>query len=386
MHERYGLPVARGRIFKRQGSYGFRVDLGPDPATGRRRQVQRQGFRTKREAEAALDERLSSIRSGALVTPSTAELGDFLDEWLVGQTSRLKETTWESYRIVVDRVKARIGKVKLQALTPLELERFYRVLGESGGHRGDPLSVKTIRNTHTVLRKALADAERLGLIMRNPGATARPPADQPVEQKTWNSDELREFLEAIAEHRLYALYVLLATTGMRRGEALGLRWSDLDLDGAELHVVQTLVAINYQPVFSAPKTKRSRRLIYIDVDTVGVLRAHRARQREERLAAGPVWDGEHDLVFCEVLGGPMIPDRVSRDFRTLVRRALVRDIRLHDLRHTFATLALKGGVHPKVVSERLGHATVGITLDLYSHVTPAIGRDAADVVASRIFG
>ncbi len=157
----------------------------------------------------------------------------------------MKETTWESYRVVVDRVKARVGRVKLQSLTPLELERFYQVLGESGGHQGGPLSVKTVRNTHTVLRKALADAERLGLIMRNPAATARPPADQPKDQKTWSSDELREFLDVIVEDRLYGLYVLLATTGMRRGEALGLRWNDLDLDGAELHVVQTLAAINY---------------------------------------------------------------------------------------------------------------------------------------------
>jgi len=139
-------------------------------------------------------------------------------------------------------------------------------------------------------------------------------------------------------------------------------------------------------VITTPKTKRSRRLIYLDGDTVAVLRAHRARQREERLAAGPAWDGEYDLVFCDELGGPLNPDWVSRDFRGQIRRAMVRDIRLHDLRHTYATLALKGGVHPKVVSDRLGHATVGITLDLYSHVTPAIGRDAADVVSSSVFG
>ncbi len=378
--------MARGRVFKRQGGYAFRVDLGPDPSTGQRRQVQRQGFRTKREAEEALDERLASIRAGATATPSSATLGEFLDEWLQGQTSRLKETTWESYRIVVDRVNKRIGKVKLQALTPLELERFYRLLEESGGRRGGPLSVKSVRNTHTVLRKALSDAERLGLVIRNPAATARPPSDQPKEQKTWSSDELRDFLGAAAEDRLYGLYVLLATTGMRRGEALGLRWRDLDLDGAELHVLQTLVSINYKPVFSTPKTKRSRRLIYLDDDTIGVLRAHRGRQREERLAAGPDWDGQHDLVFSDELGGPLNPDWVSREFRTQVRQAMVPDIRLHDLRHTYATLALKGGIHPKVVSDRLGHATVGITLGLYSHVTPAIGRDAADVVSSRIFG
>ncbi len=378
--------MARGRIFKRQGGYAFRVDLGPDPATGSRRQIQRQGFRTKREAETALDEHITTIRSGGALSPSAAVLGDFLDGWLEGQTSQLKETTWESYRIVVDRVNARIGKVKIQSLTPLELERFYALLAESGGRRGGPLAVKTIRNTHTVLRKALSDAERLGLIVRNPAAAARPPADVRKEQETWSSDELREFLEAVAEDRLYAFYVLLATTGMRRGEALGLRWRDLDLDGAELHIVQTLVAINYRPVVTTPKTKRSRRLIYLDDGSVGVLRSHRSAQRVERLSAGPAWDSQNDLVFCDEMGGLLNPDWISRDFRIKIRKAMVRDIRLHDLRHTYATLALKGGVHPKVVSERLGHATVGITLDLYSHVTPAIGRDAADVVATSIFG
>lgn len=378
--------MARGRIFKRQGGYAFRVDLGPDPATGSRRQIQRQGFRTKREAEAALDEHINTIRSGGALSSSSTTLGAFLDEWLEGQAPRLKETTWESYRIVVNRVNARIGKVKVQSLTPLEIERFYSGLGVSGSHRGGPLSVKSIRNTHTVLRKALSDAERLGLILRNPAASARPPADVRKEQKTWSSDELREFLDAVADDRLYALYLLLATTGMRRGEALGLRWRDLDLDGAELHIVQTLASINYQPVVTTPKTKRSRRLIYLDEGTVGVLRCHRAAYRVERLAAGAVWDSNNNLVFCDELGGMLNPDWISRDFRIKIRQALLRDIRLHDLRHTYATLALKGGVHPKVVSERLGHATVGITLDLYSHVTPAIGRDAADVVAARIFG
>lgn len=378
--------MARGRIFKRQGGYGYRVDLGADPSTGHRRQAQKQGFRTKREAENALAEHLGSIRAGESISPSTANLGEFLEEWLAGQSSRLKETTLESYRIVVLRVTRRIGKVKLQALTPLALERFYRDLLETGGSRGGPLATKTVRNTHTVLRKALADAERLGLIMRNPAATARPPSVQTKEQRTWSSDEVRDFFEHIRDDRLFGLYMLLATTGMRRGEALGLRWRDLDLDAAELHVVQTLGLVRKELVFSTPKTKRSRRQVYLDDGTVRVLRAHRAKQREERLAAGPEWGADHDLVFCDEFGSPLNPESISTDFRRKVRKGMLADIRLHDLRHTYATIALKSGVHPKVVSERLGHATVGITLDLYSHVTPAIGRDAADVVASTIFG
>ena len=379
--------MARGSVFRRNGGYGIRVDLGPDPATGKRRQRMKQGFSTKREAEAALAELMSDVQAGTTVAASADDVGSFLDEWLEGQRSRLKETTWESYRVVVVRVKTHIGRVNLQAVTPLELERFYRTLGESGGHRGQGLSPKTVKNTHTVLRKAFSDAERLGLVARNPAAAARPPSVQRTERKTWSSDELKAFLGIVRDDRLFGLYVLLATTGMRRGEALGLRWGDADLDSGELHIVQTLTSINYQPVISTPKTKRSRRLIYLDDDTIEVLRKHRVRQKEERLRAGEGWVGDQfDLVFRDEFGAPLNPDWVTSDFRNKVRANDVPTIRLHDLRHTYATLALKGGVHPKVVSDRLGHASVGVTLDLYSHVTPAIGRDAANVVASSIFG
>ena len=178
---------------------------------------------------------------------------------------------------------------------------------------------------------------------------------------------------------------MLATTGMRRGEVLGLRWSDVDLDAGQLAIVQTLTTINGVPTFGATKSSRSRRVVYIDPQTVSVLREHRKRQREERLIAGPAWTATPDLVFRDEAGVRLQPDLFTRKFSALVAASGLTPIRLHDLRHTYATLALKAGVHPKIVSERLGHATVGITLDLYSHVTPAIAREAAGVVADRIF-
>ena len=378
--------MARGSVFKRNGRYGIRVDLGPDPRTGERRQSSRQGFRTKREAETALDEALGSLRAGTAVGRTTSTVGEFLDEWLAGERPRLKETTWSSYDTAVNRIKANLAMVKLQALTPRDIERFYRALSESGGRGARPLAPKTVRNTHVVLRKALADAERLGIIGRNPATVARPPIPQRVERPIWTSDDLRTFFEFLADDRLLALYVLLATTGMRRGEVLGLRWTDLDLDARELHVVQTLTTVRYRPVFSTPKTKRSRRMVYLDVQTVAALRAHRQGQRQERLVAGAARDTATDMVFADELGRPLHPDRITREFAIKSMSAGLSRIRLHDLRHTYATLALKSGVHPKIVSERLGHATVGVTLDLYSHVTPALGRDAADSIAAIIFG
>jgi integrase len=377
--------MARGSVRRKDGAWSYRVDLGPDPATGRRRQVARQGFRTRKAAEAALGEVLSAVATGSAVNRSRTTTGEYLDDWLVSQQHRLRPTTMHSYKLAVARIRPRLGGVAVQALTPLQIERFYADLLREGGSRGQPLSSKTVRNSHVVLRKALADAERLGLVSRNAAASARPPSSVPREFATWTSEDLREFFTAIRDERIYPALVVVATTGMRRSEVLGLRWSDVDLDGARLSIVQTLTAVNGEPVIGPTKTSRSRRTVYLDMQTVGVLREHRRRQREERLIAGPAWDASTDLAFRDEAGVLLHPDWFTREFGRLVIVSGLRPIRLHDLRHTYATLALKAGVHPKVVSDRLGHATVGITLDLYSHVTPAIARDAADVVAQSIF-
>ena len=202
----------------------YRVDLGPDPATGKRRQQLRQGFRTKREAEAALEKVLAAVREGTVTTRSSMTVGEYLGEWIAGQRQRLRATTLESYEIAVNRITQRLGHVKLQALAPLQLERFYTDLAEDGGRTGRPLAAKTIRNTHVVLRKALADAERLGLVSRNVAMAAKPPIARRPEYATWSSDDVRDFFAAVRGERLFPAFVLLATTGMRRGEVLGLRW------------------------------------------------------------------------------------------------------------------------------------------------------------------
>jgi integrase len=377
--------MARGSVRRKDGAWSYRVDLGPDPSTGRRRQLAKQGFRTRKAAEAALGEVLSAVAAGSVVSRSATTTGQYLDDWLVSQHHRLRPTTVHSYKLAIARINTWLGKVPVQTLTPLQIERFYADLLREGGHAGQPLSAKTVRNSHVVLRKALADAGRLGLVQRNAAAAARPPSSSRREFATWSSEDLREFFTAIRGERIYPALVVVATTGMRRGEVLGLRWRDLDLDAAQLSVVQTLTAVNGEAVIGPTKTSGSRRTVYLDPQTVDVLREHRRRQREERLIAGPVWDSSTDLVFRDEVGGLVHPDWFTREFGRVVTISGLVPIRLHDLRHTYATLALKAGVHPKVVSERLGHATVGITLDLYSHVTPAIARDAANVVAQSIF-
>jgi integrase len=345
----------------------------------------KQGFPTRKAAEAALAEVVSSTAKGSVVSKSTVRLETFLTDWLETVRARLRPTTFHSYEMAVHRINRTLGRYQLQALTPLQIEKFYADELAGGRPGGRPLAPKTVRNMHVVLRKALSDAERLGLISRNAAAAARPPTTSRPDLTTWSTDDVRVFLAAVDDHPYKIAFLLLATTGMRRGEVLGLRWSDVDLDGAQLAVANTRTTAGRDVVMGPPKTPRSRRHVYLDKQTLWALREHRKRQREQRLAAGPAWHDTEDLVVRDPIGRPLQPDTLSRTFDRIVRTLDVPRIRLHDLRHTHATLALKAGVHPKVVSERLGHATVSVTLDLYSHVVPSIARDAADQIVRGIF-
>src|SRR5665647_1226814 len=200
--------------------------------------------------------------------------------------------------------------------------------------------------------------------------------------QTWSKEQLKAFLEAVAGERISPLWHTIAMTGMRRGEAIGLRWSDVDLEGGRLSVRRALIPSGREVIVSEPKTAKGRRVIALDPGTVEVLKAQAARQLEEQTQADQVWV-DSGLVFTAENGAALDPESVTRYFRQAVKRSMLPSIRLHDLRHTHATLALQAGIHPKVVSERLGHATVSITLDTYSHAIPALQEEAPGWRASR---
>jgi len=277
------------------------------------------------------------------------------------------------------------GRTQLVNITPARLNAFYTELLGSGRRASDGgLSPKTVRNVHSMLHKALTDAVRWGHLSRNPVSLAAPPKPTRPEMKVWSPEQLRAFVESTRSDRLAAAWLLLVTTGMRRGEVLGLAWEHVDFINAHLAVVQSLSVVNYHDVrLVQPKTSKGRRSIALDPTTIAALQAHRQRQLEERLQWGEAWKPS-DLVFTRENGTMIHPQRMTSWFEQLARDAKLPKIRLHDLRHSYATAALAAGVPAKVVSERLGHASVMITLDTYSHVLPSMQEDAAHSVAKLI--
>jgi integrase len=359
-----------GSVFKRpDGRWCIRVRL----PGGQRRDFY---GKTQAEARANLAAALRTLEEAGRLPSHRETVGRYLADWITTVKPSIRVQTWMHYEQYL-RLHAvpRLGRLSLARLDRRHLHELYAEKLREG------LSPTTVRHLHAALRRALADAVRWGMIARNPAAVVTPPRAARHEIRPLTPEQARALLGACAGERLGALYVLALTTGMRRGELLGLRWADVDLVVGVLGVRATLYRAEGKLVLAEPKTARSRRLIHLTPEAVAALRAHRDRQLQERLQLGPAWDA-HDLVFANELGRPVeAQNMIRRSFYPLLERAGLPRIRFHDLRHSTATLLLTGGVHPKVVSEILGHATVGITLDIYSHVLPAMHREAVGAMS-----
>lgn len=363
----------------------WRIVYDAPPADdGRRRRTTRRGFTSEAEAHRALRQALGTVDEGTHVDPSAATVASYLRAWVDG--SQVRPTTQARYRQSVERhLVPHLGGIRLQALTVEDLDRCYAALVRGGGVDGRPLAPKTVRNAHGVVRTALGDAVQRGYLSRNVAEHARLPRVVRTDMRTWTADQLRTFLTHVAEDRLAAMWTLYATTGLRRGEVLGLRWADLDLEAGQLTVRHVLTVAEGRVIVTEPKTAKGRRTIALDSSTVAALRRHRVRQLEERVAADVAWQ-DGDYVFTWHDGRPLHPQSPTKWMRKHADAAGLPAIRLHDLRHTWASLALRAGVPAKVVSERLGHANISITLDVYTHALPAMDAEAADTVARAIFG
>ena len=383
-----------------------------DPATGLSRRSCKRGFVTSAAAGRYLRAQTTQVDAGSYVPPTRLTLAVYLEQWL--DALRLAPQTVGNYRVWVQtHLIPHIGHLALSEITPLHLNAMYNTLERTGnhlvcchkspcGHRDGtgPLSRSSVRHIHNTLSAALRDAVDAGLLASSPTARAKPPTLRQAKAQrapfaTWTAEQLSAFLSRWQDHRYVPLWHLLATTGLRRGEALGLRWQDVDLERGTAAVRQTVglerTRGGTRETFIQPTVKNGRpHMIALDPGTVAVLRRHRADQNEQRRQLAERWTNL-ELVFCRDAGWlaadsrpglPLRGERVSALWRELAERTPeVPRIRLHDLRHTWATLALAQGVHPKVVQERLNHANIGITLDLYSHTTIGMDRAAADQIA-----
>ena len=378
--KRCGCPRAKGAsgdrtaCKKQHGSWSFVVDV-PGGA-GRRRQVTRGGFPTRQGAEAALAEFVAIGDTKPAMNRGSQTLGEYLEEWLALVRPTLAASAWTSYRVMLrNYVIPHLGGYPVATLPPARVAMVYADLLRSGGRGGRPLSATTVRSTHRVLRKALNDAIDLGVVPVNPIARVKPPRPVRREMRVWTAEEATRFLRAAADDRLYPAWLLALSCGLRRGELAGLRWTDVDLAGATLTIAtQRTTDVDGGVLIKEPKGT-SRRTIDLGPAAVEALRRLKTQTAEERLALGPAYV-DTGLVFVEPDGSVTHPQVLTDRFQRLARQVGVPVIRLHDARHSCATLALSAGIHPKVVQQLLGHSSWAITMDLYSHRVDRLQREA----------
>jgi integrase len=367
----------KGKIQKRERKNGTVwtaiVELPRDPKTGKRRQT-RISAPTKKEVESLMAQALVGLETGyaeADIQKLTVE--QYLNDWLPIAAQTLRPASYGRYEEIVRlHIVPALGKALLAKLSPLQVTKFY---GEclAGGK-----SKTTVNNIHNMLHKALDEAVRLGLLLRNVTDLIDAPGRSRPEYITWTGEQVRAFLEVSDVDDFGALWRLAIYTGMRRGEMLGLKWEDVDMERAVLSVRRTYSRGEHgRYVLGAPKTASGRRQITLPSSVVTSLRQHRVRQVEQRLHIGEAYK-DQGFVFANISGEPTHPNTLTLHFHKLIRLASLPRIRIHDLRHGHATLMMENGEHPKVVSERLGHANISITMDLYSHVTPTMQRQASD--------
>lgn len=375
-----------------------------DPATGKRRQPKRGGFPTRKAAQVAARKLLDKVDKGRVIDPSRMTVGDFLlNVWLPARRMEIGETTADGYEDNIRRyIVPRIGDDLLHAVKAPRLNWLYADVRAHGRLRGEgPLSNATVRHVHTIMHRAFEDAINWEYLDANPASRANPPSQSAVRDegkasvRTWTAAQVHEFADFIAEQgKFFVLWLLAASTGMRRSELLGLRWQDVDFRRRQIAVRQVLIRIKGGARLKpAPKSAHGFRTIHVSDRVIEALRAHRKEQLEVRRQAEAEWE-DHDLVFARQTPGPKgeppgqwwHPDYVTKTIRELIAESGLPRIRpLQDLRHTHATVLLLGKEPTKTVQERLGHHSHHFTSDSYQHAIEAMDASAADAFDAAVF-
>lgn len=364
-----------GQIIKRgERNYIVRIFLGRD-TNGKRDYLNQTVKGTKKDAQALLNKLLREKDMGTLLEPSRESLNDYLDRWLEAAAKpRLRASSYSDYeRLLKYYIRPELGATPLQKLTALNIQAVY------AGMSARNLSPRTVQYTHRILRNALEQAVKWRLLTYNPAQHIELPKQERRKMHFMTDEESRRFLTAARTSLHYAFFTLMLSTGLRPSEALALRWQDVDLNRHAVRITRTVRRHGGVWLFDEPKTKKSRRVVDYPVSLNEVLREHRAKQAE--------LIGESELVFPSLEGTPLHEkNMLTRYYRPLLKAVrLPEKMRLYDLRHTHASLLLLAGVHPKVVSERLGHSSVVITLDTYSHIVPSLQREGAAKLSSMRF-
>jgi integrase len=336
---------------------------------------------TQRDCREWLKETIAQVDNGLTFNGARTDLATYFSEWLDIIKPTVHIRTWQQYSHVAQRhLMPSLGRIKLNDLRPDQIQAVYTSKLEAG------IGARTVRLMHAILHRCLNQALKWGLISRNPADAVDKPKQRRLEIVALDLAQTKKLLTVAEGDRLEALFRLAVHTGLREGELLGLRWSDLDPNTGALQVQRQLQRISGQGiVFADTKTATGRRQVVLGPAMLKQLREHGKRQKEERLFTGERWC-DQGLMFTTTIGTPLDPANVLKHFKELLAKAELPDIRFHDLRHTAASLMLQQGVHPKVVQERLGHSTVSLTLDVYSHVVPSLQRDAADIMDAALDG
>ncbi len=371
----------KGGIRKRgEKSYQIFISLGKDPKNGRYRYLNETLRGTRKEAKNRRADLLHQIDKGTFVAPSKLTLGEYLERWLNEYArANLAPRTAEGYALIVDRhIVPTLGRITLTSLKPEHIQRYQSEklsAGRADGKGG--LSPRTVRHHYMTLHTALGQAVKMGLLSSNVADRVSAPRTQRHQWQSLSEFGVSSVLEAARGSQYYPVFYLALYTGLRRSEILALRWCDADLLLCRLHVTRSLHQLpGGESVIRAPKSERSRRVVSLPPSAAQVLQEHKEEQARQMAETGRELR-EDDLVFSDLKGRPLRPDTVTHAWVKLVRRIGLKGVRLHDARHTHASLMLKQGVHPKIVQERLGHASIQLTLDTYSHVAPGLQEAAA---------
>lgn len=363
---RTGQVIERGK-----GTWLVRVFLGRDE-NGKKRYHSKTIRGTKKKATTYLSKLITQSDEGTIIEPSQETLIAYMRTWLNGIVrGRVRERTRSDYADIVDKkiATSKLAQVKLARLTTEAIQGFYTDLASAG------LGPRRVRYVHAVLSNALGHATKRRMIRANPCDDAEPPRIARREMRALSPEEAKAFVRAAekASDRLAALWILLLTTGVRPGEALALKWSDIE--GGTLRVQRSLSQVGKAWRIEEPKTSRARRAVPLTDACTRALAQHRKRQAEERLRAGKDYSND-GLVFSTRNGGTLLRSNLTQDFKAFLKRAELPAVRMYDLRHTCATLLLAAGVHPKVVQERLGHSSITLTMDVYSHTLEGMQAEA----------